>query len=172
MPYSQRQMIEKPISMRTQYNPAGPVILASLLFAAVLLMVDVVLGRAGPHAFAGHRLGGLAALTLLLIVFHLVAYFLAGLLTAHGTRTVWSGVLAAVAAALISGVCARLVTDAPFTFARQMRVRAYGIPGASLLAHSFTLLIIALALSALTAAVFGALGALAGRGPALVVSVP
>lgn len=153
--------------MRAQRSQAGPITLWILVFAVVLLLADVILGRGGPHAYAGRRLGGLAALALLLIVVHLVAYFLSGLLTSHSTGTVWSGSLAAVAAALLSGVCARVVTGAPFTFARSMRVRVYGVPGASLLTHSFALLILALALSALAAALFGALGALAGRGPTL-----
>lgn len=150
--------------MPTARSQLGPIILWSLVFSAALVLTDVILGRGVPYTYSRHHPGGLGALALLLIVIHLVAFFLAGLLTAHSARSVWSGALAATLAALISGICARLVTDAPFTFARRMRLGGHGLPGSSLLSHSLALLIVALAVSSMVAAVVGALGALAGRG--------
>lgn len=149
--------------MSSTRSQAGPIILWSLIFAAALALMDILLGRDASHTYVRHQAGGLAALALLLLVVHLVAYFLAGLFTAHSTGTVWSGALAATLAALVSGIWARLVTDAPFVFARRARLGAHGLPGSALLSHSLALLVAALAVSSLVAALLGALGALAGR---------
>ena len=144
-------------------SQVGMVVLWSLLLVAALTPTDIIMGRGVAHAYTRHQLGGVIALALLLIVIHLAGFFLAGLFAGHSARSVRPGACAATLAALVSGLCARAVTAAPYTFARQMRHGLRGVPGSSLLTHSFALLLVTLALSTVSAACVGALGAVAGH---------
>ncbi|MGH2486594.1 MAG: hypothetical protein ACRDHE_11335 [Ktedonobacterales bacterium] len=146
-------------------SQVGPVILWSALLVAALTPTDVILGRGVTHAYSRHQLGGVLALALLLIVVHLAGFFLTGLFAGHCARSVRAGACAATLAAVVSGLCARAVTAAPFTFARHIQRGLRSLPGSSLLTHSLALLVVTLALSTLTAACVGALGAVAARRP-------
>ncbi|HEV2404998.1 MAG TPA: hypothetical protein VGR88_06075 [Ktedonobacterales bacterium] len=151
--------------MAAARSQVGPVILWSFLLVAALAPTDIILGRGVAHAYSRHQLGGVLALALLLLVVHLAGFFLAGLFAGHGARSVRAGASAAMLAALVSGLCARAVTAAPFTFARHMQRGLRSLPGSSLLTHGLALLVITLAISTLGAACMGALGAAAARRP-------
>lgn len=141
----------------------GTVVLWGLLLVAALTPTDVILGQGVAYAYTRHQLGGVLALALLLIVVHLTGFFLAGLFAGYSARSVQVGACAATLAALVSGLCARAITAAPYTFARQMRHDLRSLPGSALLTHSLALLLVMLALSTLSAACVGALGAVAGQ---------
>jgi hypothetical protein len=151
--------------MAATRSQVGPIILWSFLLVAALTPTDIILGRGVAHAYTRHQLGGVLALALLLLVVHLAGFFLAGLFAGYCARSIRAGACAATLAALVSGLCARTVTAAPFTFARHMQRGLRSPPGSSLLTHSLALLVITLAISTLAAACVGALGAAAARRP-------